>query len=952
MTETISMYLKVFGKVSGRLDPHALGVSFSDMEVILRIIHDETKVNWKEIFDGFVVSGTFEQLKIVRESLSCHLKKAKEYRTMRTPEDSREPLERDITATREFMVDSKVSTESTSLSTSAAICLKSIDKAAERKCNNPLIPNGNQAQGNKGHGSPHDLVEKERVTVSDSAKKLDQLDVTGDVSNTRKNSKAQIPDEIESQSVEKGEHLKTEVVDSASPLSQISEIGNTSTNVKRPQDQGEDQGQGDVENLLISVKKQEIPLESSEGKTDRPKRPAGSLDKDVTCEDVQSQSTLCNRRCDAENTTLSVSILNEASDQGNQPCSNMETPKFGESLLNGKDEYNVERNFLKYITSTGITVLLQKGDITSSDVGVLLYPANPTLSYKEGLCKLILEKGGQTLKEEFHRIAEAKCTLPYGNAFLTSTGNLPCRGVLHTVLPPWMENNENKKAYKRQIHRSLIDALTLVSGYRHRSVAIPPLGQDGNCIPLEVSAEVITRVIAMFSESVGPMHTGINDIHIVCEDDDTVDVFAKELSSFSFSGDKTYFTMAPSKKVLQGEEKIAKYQRSGRTHVKCDEAVVPTIADQLSVRQIQKSTSSPKTEKKENTEIHANFPKNEIGPSSQLTPHKPGSPAVLPFSNGKKESVSSNSPRQCCENTITAISSTSTKITDIAEANVFEILEVSETATIALVEEVANRVITQDDSSKKLVKESNLKVDEENFKEGNGNVAETRELLEEISAPKMTKALTPEIQQSRPLYFSNEKEQSKGIPGIELRHIQKSLKDTPSLHPFHSHANEATEVHSLNSTSLRIDNSLLVTSPTVEALLNADLRLGVQGLHIEHERNMTIDNGEYEGNKSFLSFQPKEHNSNEHLVSCITTSNEKHMITEKYFQEDLNENHQSKMISEAAEKEHKRNSPYDKKCDSKETDEKKDESEPTLNVHNGNDGKGNDDHGATNPNNI
>jgi len=243
----------------------------------------------------------------------------------------------------------------------------------------------------------------------------------------------------------------------------------------------------------------------------------------------------------------------------------------------------------------------------------------------------------------------------------------------------------------------------------------------------------------------------------------------------------------------------------------------------------------------------------------------------------------------------------------------------------------------------------NLKVDDENFKEGNGNVAETREVLQNISAPKMSKALTPEIQQPKPSYFSTEKEQSKSIPGIESRHIQRGLKDTPSLHPFHRHAHEATEVH-----SLRMDNSLLVTSPTVEALLNADLRLGVQGLHIEHERNRKIDNGEDEGSKSFLSFQPKERNSNEHLVPCITTSNEKQMITGKYFQEDINENHQSKMISEAAEKGHKRNSPYDKKCDSKETDEKKDESEPTLvdNVHNGNDGKGNDDHGATNPNNI
>lgn len=980
------MYFKVFGKVAGRLDPNTLGVSYSSMEGILRRIHDETKVEWKKIFDGFVVSGTFEQIKRVGELLSCHLKKKKE----RTPKDSRRPLVRDITNIRQPMVDRKVSTESANLRT-FTICRsdETINKATRRKYNNSSLPNENQVKLTESNGNTHGLVENERLRVSTSAKKLDQPDIASDFSNTRNNRKTQIQAETESQSdgisrptpavenqfvcyetnkenASRVAHLKTGVVDNAAPPSRVSEIENTSANGKRPEHQGEDQGedqdqdQGDVKILFTSVKQREIPLESSEGKTDRPmqpksKRPAGMLDINVSCEEQQSKSTLFKKSCNSEKTTLISPVLNEVCDQENKPCSHLETPKSDESLSRGKGEYTVEGNSFKYITSTDITVLLQKGDITSSEVDVLLSPASPTLSYKEGLSKLILEKGGRIMKDEYHSITQAKCPLQYGTTFFTSGGNLPCRGVLHAVLPPWISDNENQKAYKLKIHRCLTEGLALASGHRHKSVAIPPLGQDKNCIPLEVSIEVITRVIAKFSDNAGPMHAGINEIRIVCEDDATINAFAKELSSFSFRDDIPYFKMTSSKNELGGENNIAKCQSGGRSRTKCDEGVDSSIATEKSVEQIQKATSSPEKgsfPNTENAQILTSFPKIETGASSQLKP-QPDSAAILPVVNGEMKDASLNNSRQCYENTTRVISSSVTESTDNSEASVFEILEVTSTATVALVEEVAKRVTAQNNSGRKLVKEFNLKVDQENFEERNGNVAETSELLEKLSALKITKAVTPEIQQPKPSPFSTTKEQGKGIPGGETSHFQRSLKNTQNLDPFQSRAHETTDAHSLNSSLLRMDNDLFVTSPTVEALLSADLRLGVQGLHIEHERNGNIDKAEGQGKKSVLPFKQRESNSNEHLVS-ITTSNEKQMITERNSQEDINENLQSKMEPAAAGKGDKRKSTHDKRCDFKEIDGKKEEIDPALvdNYFIGDKRKGNDDHHATNPNNM
>ena len=974
------MYFQVFGKVAARIDPNALKVSFSSMEEILRTIHDETKVGWKKIFDGFVVSGTFEQIKRVGELLSCHLKKKKEHKSEGTPKESRRPLIRDIITVR----GSKVSTESTGLRPSA-ICRshETINKATGRKYSKSSIPDENQVKLTEDNGNAYGPVESERLKVSKSAKKLDQLDITSDVSSKRNNKKTQIQEEtitqsdgigrltqtVENQFVlyetnnEKASgvgHFKTGVVDNATPPSKVSEIENTSTNGKRPEDQGEnqDQYQGD-KNLFTSVEQREVPFESSEGKSDGPTQPetkriAGILDKNVSCIDKQCKSTLLDRSCITEETTLTSTVLIEASDRKDQPCSHLQTPKFDETLSKGKDQYTIEGNSLEYITSTGITVLLQKGDLTSSEVDVLLSPVNPTLSYKEGLFKLILEKGGRIIQEECHSITQAKCPLQCGTTFFTSGGNLQCRGVLHAVLPAWVSDNENEKAYKRQIHRCLLDGLVLASGYRHRSVALPPLGQDGNCIPPEVSAEVITRVIAKFSGNVGPMHTGIKEIRIICEDDVTIYLFAKELSSFCFGGDIPYFKMASSKNEVGGENKIAKHQSGGKGSAQCDEGVYSSIAKEEKVEQIQKATSLPEKgslPNRENAQILTSYPKIETGASPQLKP-QPDSAEILPVVNGKMKDASLNNSRQYYENTITVISSSCTKSTDISEARVFEILEVTSTATAALVEEVAQRVTAQDNLDSKLVNEFNSKLDEENFEERNGNVAENSELLEKLSALKITKTMTPEIQQPTPSPFLSKKE-SKDIPGSETHHLQRGLKDTQDLDPFQSPAHETADAHSLNLSSLGMATGLFVTSPTVEALLNADLRLGVQGLHIEHERNRNIDKAKSQAQKGALTFKQEESNSKKHFVSQ-TTSNEKRTITEKYSQADINDNLQCKMVPAVADKEQRRKSTHEKKCDFKETDGKKEEIDPALvdNYFNEDKSKGNEDHRVTNPNNM
>ena len=973
--------------MAGRLDPHNHGVSFSNMEAILQTIQDETEVEWKEIFDGFVVSGTFDQIKRVHELLHDHLQTTKRHKKECTQINSIRPIVRDSSTIRQsmHMVGSNPCAGASSFRTQTD-SMRTIDDVEEQKYNKPLTSQKSRVKGNKNFGKPSlaesNFQEKFPMSESEKANKLSQPDVTRDASrlpqakvthisstrNTNGKTQDQKVTEAESDSKyrpteispsvkkqmvfsddnkeksSKDRHLKTGVVADTLPPSRVSEIRNTSTPDKIIPDRKESEQNGEA-------KDRQLALYTSKGKTDRKCFAAAMPNENESCEDVQSESTLFNENCTAEKSS-SISP-NEACAQENHVCSDDERPisaeciEKTESLSTEKGKYTMEGTYMNYITPTGIKVMLLKGDITDQDVDVLLSPANPTLSRKEGLPKLIFEKGGQDIEDECLDITQTEGQLEYGTTRFTSSGKLPCRAVLHAVLPLWINENGNERDCKIQIHRCLKSGLLVASGRRHRSVAFPPLGQSWNCIPLEVSTEVITRVIAAFSINVGPMHSGINDFRIVCEDDTTIDDFVKEFTAFSFHGEKLFFSSTSNNKLNDHVDQTTKYQATGsHPNIGCERDVDSPFAKEGSVEQMQKPTSSSGSDSlvdKESARIHFGLPKIAPATPSKDKSHSSESQAILPSINGQNDDLTSNNTKQLYESAVTCISSSCIESIEILERKALEIPEVTGTTAIGLEEQTSKRITSQDSTNRELVEEVNLNPNKEDS-------IVSSELTEEKSAPNNAKLTRPEILKSKPLHSPAHNEQNEDILSSEAHSSQDNAKDTTSLHSLPD-GKETSDVSSSNSALLKIDGGLFVTSPTVEFLLNADLSLGLQGLQIEHERRRNINSKENDdkGKGNFLSFQQKNVNSDEtsSIVSCNPTSNENHsnQVTEnhpKQDRQDINENLVSSMATAAADAGHNKES--NQKCDSKETKDTKDELEPDVVVgdnHYGNKRKGN-----------
>ena len=833
----ISFYFKVFGKVSGRLDPDTFGVSYSAMKTILQTIQDETEVKWKEIFDGFVVSGTFEQMKRVNDVLKTKLKEKKPQKKLFPPRHVGDSQSR---GEHISVRKSKPSTESSKYPTSMS--QKSLAKTNQgySKVKSNASLKESKASANipipetrviydvlLPESKPPSIETNNIPTVTPeniparNGKSHERVERNSSLSECDLN--ANIP----------GSETQPELVVDSLRLSKtkVSDVANTDANEET---QGLDERKQYCDYELL-VKSLEHNKRESNGNLYSRCLDQVPKENKSNGDDLQGQRLLEEIKSEEKVSSISPAF-GEACTQGQiERHETTECNSDCKTLSDGRKDLGVAGgNHWGFVTLTGVSVMLLKGEITNQHADVLLCPANPTFSYDDGLSKLILDKGGQAIVDDCPRITQNQGPLEEGFTTITAAGNLPCRAILHAVLPPWNNEKEEEKKCKLQIHRCLKQGLALASGFRLRSIALPPLGQVWNKIPVEISAEVIARVVAVFSKSVGPMHSGVNDFRIVCEDDASIDVFVKEFSSFSFDGQKLFFVSVPQKQD-SGKNAVALKPHSKIRNNKKGDFKVPK---ESFVENTQKGTlaagSDPVVGVDNEDETRISKPAYEFQSSKETTQNNKNTPADHPwedndssfqvneiarqsqvdqdFSNSRNKSVIPNNEGHACVETISFVPSNSVEHIDVSETTAFEVLQV--TSIVQLVEETTKSMVV---TNKSLAGE-NMKtglVVGDNLKQGQGK---------EGRAGQITKENGYDIQQPQ--------KPNGGSRYIEIHHHQSNPRDVIDHSPL------PTGAHTLNLSSFDHHNNcgLFVTSPTVDDLLNADLRLSFQGLHLWHDK--------------------------------------------------------------------------------------------------------------------
>lgn len=175
------------------------------------------------------------------------------------------------------------------------------------------------------------------------------------------------------------------------------------------------------------------------------------------------------------------------------------------------DELKINENIL---------LRLIEGDITERNVDVIVNPANSFLVHGGGVAGAIVRKGGKIIQKESEKIGFVEV----GKSVITSSGNLPCKSIIHTVGPQMGEGNEDEK-----LTDAINSCLELASQNAFQSISIPAISSGIFGFPKDRCAKILVNETIKYLSQI--KNSNINIVEFCLLDKDTINEFQKELKN-------------------------------------------------------------------------------------------------------------------------------------------------------------------------------------------------------------------------------------------------------------------------------------------------------------------------------------------------------------------------------------------------------------------------------------
>ena len=163
-------------------------------------------------------------------------------------------------------------------------------------------------------------------------------------------------------------------------------------------------------------------------------------------------------------------------------------------------------------------IKVTKGDITGLSVDAIVNAANSSLMGGGGVDGAIHRAAGPVILEECKAWVNENGKLPTGKAILTSGGNMPIKGIIHTVGPVWQGGTENEDQLLAECY---INALHIAFKKGFTSIAFPNISTGVYGFPKRDAADVAICTVQNF---LGSREEKMK-VTFVCFDKENLDIY-------------------------------------------------------------------------------------------------------------------------------------------------------------------------------------------------------------------------------------------------------------------------------------------------------------------------------------------------------------------------------------------------------------------------------------------
>ncbi len=173
----------------------------------------------------------------------------------------------------------------------------------------------------------------------------------------------------------------------------------------------------------------------------------------------------------------------------------------------------------EHVLSTGQTLQIVQGDITTETVDAIVNAANEHLQHGGGVAWAISKKGGPAIQKESDVWIQQHGPVTHARPAWTSGGLLPAKYVIHAVGPVWGDGDEDKK-----LSQAVTGSLRVADELKCASIALPAISTGIFGFPKDRAANIIFSTIEKYFESNA---SNLKVVKLTLFDQATVDVFLK-----------------------------------------------------------------------------------------------------------------------------------------------------------------------------------------------------------------------------------------------------------------------------------------------------------------------------------------------------------------------------------------------------------------------------------------